>query len=167
MKQVWASLWTFRAFEERDFYRIDHFTTAMGVLVHPNYRDEQVNGVAITKNIYDAEWLGYYVNAQLGEDLITNPEASSIPEEFLVADLLGEERYEIQYIRFSNAIGSGEHLLTKTQIFQLADMMGLIQTHFKALYHVNPWNQDFAMDIEFKITAQGQLAIKQARPWID
>lgn len=167
MKQVWASLWTYRAFEERDFYRIDHFTTAMGVLVHPNYSDEQVNGVAITKNIYDAEWLGYYVNAQLGEDLVTNPEAASIPEEFLVADLLGEERYEIQYIRFSNAIEQSEHLLTKAQIFQLADMMGLIQTHFKALYRINPWNQDFAMDIEFKITAEGQLAIKQARPWID
>lgn len=167
MKQVWASLWTYRAFEERDFYRIDHFSTAMGVLVHPNYSGEQVNGVGITKNIYDAEWLGYYVNTQLGEDLITNPEASSIPEEFLVADLLGDERYEIQYVRFSNAIPIGEHLLTKIQIFELADMMGLVQNHFKSLYGIPWYDKDFAMDIEFKITAEGNLAIKQARPWID
>jgi len=166
IKQVWASLWTYRAFEERDFFRIDHFTTAMGVLVHPNYSDEQVNGVGITKNIYDENWLGYYVNAQMGEDLITNPGATSVPEEFLVADLLGEERYEIQYIRFSNAIPAGDHLLTKTQVFELADMMGLIQTHFSTLYDI-AWNDlDFAMDIEFKITTQGQLAIKQARPWM-
>jgi len=167
MKQVWASLWTYRAFEERDFYRIDHFTTAMGILVHPNYSDELVNGVAITKNIYDVDWPGYYVNAQMGEDLITNPEASSIPEEFLVADLMGEERYEIQYIRFSNAIDPGKHLLTKTQVFHLADMMGLIQNHFRFLYDIPWFDQHFAMDIEFKITAEGRLAIKQARPWID
>ena len=34
-KQVWAGLWTYRAFEERDFYRINHFSAAMGILVPP------------------------------------------------------------------------------------------------------------------------------------
>ena len=29
-KQVWAGLWTYRAFEEREFWRIDHLTAAMG-----------------------------------------------------------------------------------------------------------------------------------------
>ena len=37
IKQVYASLWNYRAFEAREFYRIDHFTTAMGVLVHPQF----------------------------------------------------------------------------------------------------------------------------------
>ena len=36
LKQVYASLWNFRAFIERDFNRIDHLAAAMGVLVHPN-----------------------------------------------------------------------------------------------------------------------------------
>ena len=35
LKQVYASLWNFRAFTEREFHRIDHRATAMGVLVHP------------------------------------------------------------------------------------------------------------------------------------
>ena len=35
IKQVWSSLWTFRAFEEREFWRIDHLTAAMGVAMHP------------------------------------------------------------------------------------------------------------------------------------
>ncbi|MCH7917530.1 MAG: hypothetical protein IIC50_06050 [Planctomycetes bacterium] len=165
MKQVWASLWNYRAFEERDFHRIDHFSAAMGVLVHRNYENEQVNGVAVTKNIFDVNWRGYYVNAQLGEDLVTNPDAASVPEEFLVAELLGQERYEIQYIRFSNAIPVGEHLLTKVQVFELADHMNLIQDHFRQLYASR--DRNFAMDIEFKITAEGRLAIKQARPWIN
>jgi hypothetical protein len=167
IKQVWSSLWTYRAFEERDFYRVDHFQTAMGVLVHPNYDDEQANGVAITKNIYDAEWRGYYVNVQVGEALVTNPEAFSIPDEFLVADLEGEERYEIQYVRHSNLIPAGAGILTKDQIFGLADIMALIQRRFRTLYHIRPTNLDFAMDIEFKITADGRLNIKQARPWVE
>ena len=40
LKQVFASLWTFRAFAEREFHRVDHGTVAMGVLVHPNYTEE-------------------------------------------------------------------------------------------------------------------------------
>lgn len=167
IKQVWASLWTYRAFEEREFYRIDHLSAAMGVLVHPNFDNEQANGVGVTKNIYDADWPGYYVNVQLGEDLVTNPEAYSIPDEFLVADLAGDERYEIQYVRRSNLVTDGTTLLTKAQVFELADMMGLIQQHFKILYGIARADRDFAMDIEFKITAEGQLSIKQARPWID
>jgi hypothetical protein len=167
LRQVWSSLWTYRAFEERDFYRVDHFQTAMGVLVHPNYDDEMANGVAVTKNIYDAEWRGYYVNVQVGEALVTNPEAFSIPDEFLVADLAGVERYEIQYIRHSNLVPAGGSILTKDQIFELADMMALIQKRFRALYQVRPTDHDFAMDIEFKITVDGRLNIKQARPWVE
>jgi len=167
IKQVWASLWTYRAFEEREFYRVDHLQTAMGVLVHPNYENERANGVAVTKNIYDANWRGYYVNVQVGEDLVTNPQAFSIPDEFLVADLAGAERYEIQYIRHSNLIPAGTHILTKEQVFDLADAMGRVQKHFQALYGVRPTDKDFAMDIEFKITAEGRLVIKQARPWVE
>jgi hypothetical protein len=167
MKQVWASLWTYRAYEEREFYRVDHLSAAMGVLVHPNFEDEQANGVGVTKNIYDANWPGFYVNVQLGEDLVTNPEAYSIPDEFLVANLAGEQRYEILYVRHSNLIPSGTAILTRAQIYELADMMDLIQRHFKPLYGIPRADTDFAMDIEFKITTDGHLAIKQARPWID
>lgn len=167
IKQVWASLWNDRAFDERDFYRVDHLSAAMGVLVHPNYEDEQVNGVAVTRNIYDPNWLGTYVNAQLGEDLVTNPEAESVPEEFLVADLYGRERYEIQYIRFSNLLPPGEKLLTKEQVFQLADWTTLIQSYFSVLYGHTPEEPGFAMEIEFKVTAEGVLTLKQVRPWVD
>jgi len=167
MKQVWASLWTYRAFEEREFYRVDHLQAAMGVLVHPNYENEQANGVGVTKNIYDVHWPGYYVNVQVGEDLVTNPTAFSIPDEFLVAELAGADRYEIQYVRHSNLAAAGRPILTKEQIFALADTMGRIQEHFRTLYGIPPANLDFAMEIEFKITADGHLSMKQARPWVE
>lgn len=164
VKQVWASLWNYRAWEEREFYRIDHLSSAMGILIHANFKEEQANGVAVAKNIFDPNWEGYYINVQLGEDLVTNPEAESIPEEMLVASL-ATENYEIQYIRSSNQVEAGQRVLNREQILDLVDKMRRLNNNFRFLYGSS--DPDFAMEIEFKITEQGLLIIKQARPWVD
>ena len=84
IKQVFASLWNFRAFVERDFYKIDQLSAAMAVLVHPNFSDEQVNGVAVTIDpIYDNPDR-YYTNVTLGETSVTNPTGQITPEEILL-----------------------------------------------------------------------------------
>ncbi|MDA0810961.1 MAG: hypothetical protein O3C21_01000 [Verrucomicrobia bacterium] len=166
LRQVWAGMWTYRAFEERDFYRINHFAAAMGVLAHPNYADEQANGVAVTKNIVNPSWNGIYVNVQVGEDLVTNPEDESVPEEFLIAQLNPDDwsAYEIQYVRFSNRIPEGERVLTADQAKELALRLNTVQARFRTLYEAPA---GFAMEVEFKITAEGNLIIKQARPWLE
>ena len=102
IKGVWASLWNFRAFVERDFHRVDHLTTAMGVLVHPNYSDELANGVAVSYDPFSGREGAYYVNTQIGEDLVTNPEANSVPEELL---LLSGGSYEV--LVYSNRVEYG------------------------------------------------------------
>lgn len=165
VKQVWASLWNSRAFDERDFYRVDHFAAAMGVLVHPNQDDEIANGVGVTKNVIDPNWTGYYVNAQAGESLVTNPDPNAIPEEFLIAQLMGSTRYTIQYVTFSNLVPEGKTVLTTLQAEQLADRMSTIHSRFYSLYGGD--FSRFAMEIEWKVTSTGQLMIKQARPWVE
>ena len=161
LKEVYASLWTFRAFTERDFHRIDHLTAAMGILVHPSYKDELVNGVAVSfKPIQGVSGWGYYVNSQVGEDLVTNPEAHSVPEELL---LYNDGSYRI--VATSNQVAPGELLMSSGQIGQLRRHLQEIHNHFKGLY--NPAaGEPFAMEIEFKITSENILAIKQARPWV-
>ncbi len=163
--QVWASLWNERAWDEREFYRVDHLIAAMGVLCHPNQDDELANGVAVTKNIIDPNWTGYYVNAQLGESLVTNPDPNAIPEEFLIARLLGENRYTIQHVTYSNLVPEGQTVITTAQAEQLADRMAAIHSRFFPLY--NGVYGEFAMEIEWKITSTGALQIKQARPWVE
>lgn len=166
VRKVWASLWNFRAFEEREFYRIDHFSAAMGVLLHANTDDEVANGVGVTKNLIDPSWRGYYVNVQKGEQLVTNPDGSVIPEEFLIASLMGLTRYEIQHVSWSSLQPAQTSLLTTEQAYDLADRMSSVQSRFQGLYNAYG-DPGFAMEIEFKITQDGKLYIKQARPWVE
>ena len=160
IKAVWASLWNFRAFVERDFHRIDHTKTAMGVLVHPNYSDELANGVAVSFDPFSEREGAYYVNTQVGEDLVTNPEAHSAPEEIL---LLPDGSYEV--LVYSNQGEQRELLMSDAQMSQLRRHLKVIYERFAALYNPAPGDL-FAMEIEFKITRDNVLSIKQARPWV-
>lgn len=166
VKQVFASLWNFRAFEEREFYKIDHFSAAMGILVHPNYDDEAANGVAVSDDIvYEVTGVNpgrsYYVNVQAGEDLVTNPDEESIPEEVMLNSVLPLNDRQISISNRSD----GELLLTEEYRIGLRDYMNRIHNGFRELYEIEA-GEEFAMEIEFKITYDGVLAIKQARPWV-
>ncbi len=166
VQQVFASLWNFRAFDERDFNRVDHFTAAMGVLLHPNEDDERANGVAYTRNIYDPSWPGFYINAQLGESLVTNPDPGARPEELLISRIGEHGEYETQYVSRSSLVPAGQAILGADDLARLVDAMEQIQPHFARLYR-RADDPTFAMDIEWKVRADGSLQIKQARPTVD
>jgi hypothetical protein len=159
VRQVFASVWNLRAYLEREYYRIDHLATAMGVLLTANTSNERTNGVAVTVDPVYNEPDAYYVNAQLGENLVTNPEASAIPEELL---LYGEGTMDV--VSRSSLIGPEERLLSDANIKTLRNALAVIHQRFAALYRVAD-GEKFAMEIEFKVLDTGQLMIKQARTW--
>ncbi|MCH2197582.1 MAG: T9SS type A sorting domain-containing protein [Flavobacteriales bacterium] len=164
IKQVYASMWNFRAYEERDFYRVDHFQAAMGVLCHPNFQEEQSNGVGISIDpIYDTDST-YYLNTQVGESLITNPDPNSVPEEILLYQD-PEEAGGYLVLALSNLVNQGELVMDQEYLDQMRDYLTVIHDEFAILYGVEGVD-GFGMDIEYKVTAQEQLAIKQARPWV-
>ena len=160
LKQVYASLWNFRAFTEREFYRVDHLAAAMGVLVHPNYSDELANGVAVSFDPIRMRYGYYYVNSQLGEDLVTNPDAHSAPEEILL-----HQGGEYTVLATSNQMQQGQLLMSDAQMDQLRRHLELVHDEFAELYGIEG-DEPFAMEIEFKITSDDILSIKQARPWV-
>ena len=162
VKEVFASLWNLRAFEERDFYRVDHKAAAMGVLLHPNFSDERVNGVAVSDDPLYGTANAYYVNAQVGEELVTNPSARTVPEELLLTQ--GDD-FETTVLSRSSLVADDGSVLSEAHIATLHAALREIHTRFKTLYAVAD-DQKFAMEIEFKVTAEDAFAIKQARPWV-
>ncbi len=170
VRQVFASLWNLRAFEEREFHRIDHKVAAMGVLLHPNFDGELANGVAVSDDpVYGSED-AYYVNVQVGENLVTNPSSAVVPEQLLLtAAEDGEDgedgEYEEAVVQRSSLVADDARVLEAAHMATLYAALGTIHDRFAALYEVGD-DDEFAMEIEFKVTAADAFAVKQARPWV-
>ncbi len=82
VKQVWASLWNVRAYEERDFYRIDHSACFPGVIVQVGV-NASAAGVLITHNLYepsDAESVTINAKHGLGLRVV---DGRRVPEQVL------------------------------------------------------------------------------------
>ena len=163
IKQVFASMWNFRAFDERDFYRVDQYIASMGVLCHLNYKDEKANGVAVSLDpIYQTDNT-FYLNTQVGEDLVTNPNDLSLPEEILL-DRVSVTEDDYIVIRYSNLTVGDELVMEEYHLDEMRDFLSVIHDEFQILYSAVGVDA-FAMDIEYKVTSNNQLIIKQARPW--
>jgi len=162
IKQVYASMWNFRAFDEREFYRVDQYIAAMGVLCHPNYDEEKSNGVGVSIDpVYETENT-FYLNTQVGESLITNPEANAVPEEILLSTDPSEG---FTVLRYSNLVLNNDLVMSEAYLDLMREYLQVIHNEFAILYNV-VGADGFGMDIEYKVTVDDRLIIKQARPWV-
>ena len=169
IKKVWASLWNLRAFDEREYYKIDQNSIAMGILVHRSFPDEDANGVIITKNIYNVNH-GYTINVQYKEFSIVTPEPGIMHDQIITYTVnLENNHYTIEYLSHSNRPElNGEPVLSDMELYELADYCTLIKNHyFEHIPHQgNGKYEDFAVDIEFKVDSQvtdRKIYIKQVR----
>jgi hypothetical protein len=166
--KVWASLWSDRAYEEREFYSINHRNIGMALLCHRSFPDENANGVAITNNIYDISGLepAFYINVQEGEESVVFPEAGVTTDQIIYYfDLPNQPAV---YIQHSNLIPEGETVLTDRELHELGSALSALHSYFYPVYGNN--GGFYGMDTEFKfdenpVTGQMQLYFKQARPY--
>ncbi len=163
IRQVWASVWNRDAFEERAFWNIDHLAVKMGVAVNVAFTSESANGVIITQNIADLTVAGMYVNDQLGDISVTNPEGGALPEVFsIIPDPAGG--VQASYLRYSS-LSPGAPLLTPEEILSLYTVSEIAHEHFSQLYGKDP--AAFALDVEFKFWGSPRrVYLKQARPYV-
>lgn len=158
--EVYASLWLVRAFEERDFFGIDHQKTAMSILINEAFPDEYANGVALTlPNPTGTPTI--HINTQYGELSVTNPEGAEIPEviyfrAFNSKWYVTESKSSVHNIFVDNAILTP---LVRQLQTACAKIDGLLRKKV-----ADPEN--YGVDVEFKIMKEGKefkLYIKQAR----
>lgn len=170
IREVWASVWFFRAFEERSYRSIKHSSVGMALLCHQSYPTEEASGVAITANIFDPKGIepGYYINVQKGDASVVLPDAEVTTDQIIYH--MEMEGQPLVYIGHSNLIDSGT-VLTKRQITRLGIALKEIHRYFQPLYGANP-NAWYAMDTEFKFDqpqndpdGEPVLFMKQARPY--
>lgn len=167
VKDVWASLWNPRAYDERRFAGIDETNIAMGVLVHPAYPSEEANGVALSRSVLDlSRGDVYYFNAQAGEASVTNP-APGVTTEQLTYNWYRTP--VLMYQSESSLLGAlevpRETVLSQSEARDLACAMAAIHAWFKPLLDPDDEDPYFTMESEFKLLgAERKLLIKQARP---
>ncbi|HEX3020648.1 MAG TPA: PEP/pyruvate-binding domain-containing protein [Chitinispirillaceae bacterium] len=171
IREVWSSVWYFRAFEERTYRKISHENVGMALLVHQSFPDEEATGVAITANPYDVAQSepAFYINVQYGDGSVVLPDANVTSDEFIYYFYAADK--PIIYKGHSNVLPAGkETVLTPKQCFQLGEALKVIHEFYYPIY--GKPGQWFAMDTEFKFDqplnnpdAEPVLSMKQARPY--
>ncbi|MBP6624948.1 MAG: hypothetical protein KA198_07235 [Chitinophagaceae bacterium] len=160
IKEVWASVYSYGAYQERMHFRIAEETVMMSILVHRNFPNERVNGVAISKNIYREGYSGTVVNIQQGNIKVVNPPKGVTCEQLLLYDnqLMNpaSDKINIRYISYSS-LHPESSLITKVQAKKLNDAMYQI----RGFYYTRYAN----IDIEFKFDEENTLYIKQVRAY--
>jgi hypothetical protein len=158
--QVYASLWQPLAYQEREYYLIDHGKVAMAILITPAFTREYANGVAITTK--ENGKISVFINTQYGENSVTNPQNGQIPES-IVYETAQNEVYQIRSRSSLHDILLQNEL--KNQLTELKKMVLKIHDILTKSHSYRP-NTQFGVDIEFKIMYENRgykLYIKQAR----
>lgn len=169
--KVWASLWSYKAFSEREYYNINHNNVYMAILVHRSFPNEEVNGVAITKNLYRSGNYGFVVNAQLYNESVVKPKQGIVSDQFIcypnIIDNIYSKKTTIDIITQSS-LNNNKLTMTEIEIQNLANKLDLIKKYFfnNTLTYKSYLN--FGLDIEFKLEQKNRdLYIKQVRLYND
>ena len=174
MKASYASLWNARAIEERTFARINQTTTAMGLAIVPAYDTEDAvvaNGVIITKSV-SGTFIAYTVSLNAGNNLVTNPDPGTVSEMSVATFSSPDRPPRFTVLRYASnrttPVLSEEQL---TSVTFLAVQVEVAYCRAKPGYYTsNPCSfvyldttKQRSLDLEFKLLANGQFLIKQAR----
>lgn len=165
IRRVWASLWNVRAFDDREYYGIDHRAVFMGIAVHPSFVGEELEAVVVTGLEPEATEPLYRVVSQRGEIGVVRPiDPDARPEILTFRRGADDVPAEITLVQRSSLADGEESLWTPARLTELAGLLFDVQDHFSVT--VYPEIQPLMLDIEVDVTMDGRTVIKQARPYV-
>lgn len=168
VKKVWSQVYNPRAYEEREYFSMNHRDVGMALLVHANFPEEEAQGVALTNNPFDTSGLepAFYVNGQIGNADVVTPDRGILPEAYL--HYFGSPGQPVVYTQQSSLVGAGGRVLSPDQIYRLGLSLDAIHKYFFTAYgNAGGW---YALEVDWKFDdkltlGQPSLFIKQARPY--
>ena len=161
---VWASLWNYGAFEERDYFQIDHSLVAMGATVSLRYNDEIANGVAFTGNPRDSKSRDYLINAQFGETDVVSP-TEGVTAELSYLTVVDGNVTEIHRAIASSLVPAGDVVMSDALLEELGGVMAELTLTYPVDYELEGSDRPL-LDLEFKVAGDGGLRIKQIRTFL-
>jgi hypothetical protein len=164
LKKVWSSLWNLRAYDEREYYGIDHRKAFMAMAVNPSFVLERGNTVAVSHLIVDAGAPLYRLNSQVGSESVVQPADPTAVAELLTFRRENGEPVDIRLELGSSLLPPGQEVLPRDKLSELAHVLFLVHDHFAAAVYPNI--SPLSLDFEIKYTDEGEVVIKQARPYV-
>lgn len=157
IRSVYASLWTERSFLTREFYGLKHEGIYMGMLSHPSFVDESVNGVAVI-TFENNEPIGLKLEAQYEDISVTNPIFPNTIPELWAASIKGDLLSDQRIVTPSTLSKNGQTVLSAAELSELGRQLVIAA---KALRAVRGGNR---YDLEFILDKNRTILIKQGRP---
>ena len=164
LTRVWASLWNPEAYDEREWYGINQRLVAMAVLVDPRIQQEQANIVAFSGTPTTPADDRYLVNAQAGELDVVSADPGVYPEVNLLT-LQDGSVTAIDRVRGSSEVPAATWVIDDSRLQELGHALWQITQVFP-LDDPAPPDSTILLDTEWKIRADGQLIVKQVRPFL-
>ena len=165
LKRVWGSLWSFRGFEEREYFQIPQTAVGMGILASESFgNNEQANAVAFTGNPTSISDKRYFINCQKGDIEVVLPPPGVQSEQDLL-ELKDGLVTGIVRVRSSSEVVAGDFVLSDAQLRDAGKVMALIEKGFPFDLGDHP-AEEVLRDIEFKINSEGKLVFKDVRLFV-
>jgi pyruvate,water dikinase len=168
VRKVWASLWNERAFDEREYYGMDHLRSYMGIAVNPTFVVEKASAVAISNLSVPGGDEGaalYRLNSQAGSESVVRPEDPTAVAELLTFRRAGDPPAvtDVDIQVRSTLVPDGTNVWPDDKLDELGRLLFRVHDHFAT--QVYPELAPLHLDFEVKHDALGNVVIKQVRPY--
>jgi pyruvate, water dikinase len=164
IRKVWSSLWNDRAYDERDYYGVDHARVKMAIAVIISEKEEQLEAVAFTNVRFRQAPPFYELITQAGEIGVVRPiDPRARSEARLFYRGQNNEITQDLLLSPSSESPQGASLWSPERLAELGRVLFAVQDYFEV--NVYP-GKPLSLDIELKITRDDRLLVKQARPYL-
>ena len=162
VRKAYASLWNERAFEDREYWGMDHTRAFMGLAVNSSFVLERLDAVALTNlPVTGAAPLYRVISQRDGNPVVRPPDPTLVAEVMTFRRGPDDRPIDVEVITHSSL--SAEPLWSDTHMIELGRLLAKVQDHFSV--NVYPQIPTLSLDLEIKITEDDRVVIKQARPY--